>query len=104
MTLAVIVAVGIGFGVVGLAGLRAGQLVGAPLVGHTDFLEDVEPEPWYGPTHRETQENGPGWLLPALIGTCVLALVLGAYGLGRLFSDKGGDLSPGQTVGERTPG
>ncbi|MGE3287840.1 MAG: protein kinase, partial [Pseudonocardia sp.] len=41
MTLAVIVAAGIGFGVVSLTGVQAGQLVGAPLVGHTDFLEDV---------------------------------------------------------------
>lgn len=67
------------------------------------FLEDVEPEPWYGPTHRDEQEGGPGWLLPAFIGTCVLALVLGAYGLGRLFSDKGDNRADAQSVGEQTP-
>lgn len=71
--------------------------------GDSVFLEDVEPEPWYGPTHRDEQGTGPGWLLPALIGTCVLALVLGAYGLGRLFSDKSDDRSGTQSVGEATP-
>ncbi|HET7735971.1 MAG TPA: hypothetical protein VFK52_08365 [Nocardioidaceae bacterium] len=67
------------------------------------FLEDVEPEPWYGPTHRVEQEGSPGWLLPAVIGTCVLALVLGAYGLGRLFSDKSDNGTGAPIAGEQTP-
>jgi len=70
-----------------------------------DFLDDLEPEPWYGPTHREdVDDEGPRWLVPALVATCVLALVLGAYGLGRLFSDKSENRSGSLGAGEQTPG
>lgn len=69
----------------------------------TDFLGDVEPQPWYGPTHREGGAEWPGWLTPVLIATAVVALVMGAYGLGRLLSDAG-SAGPSQSVRTEEPG
>ncbi len=66
----------------------------APAEAHASLDEYLfgaaEPEPWTGPTHRDEEEpvRQPGWLMPALIGCVVLALVLGAYGVGKLFSDS----------------
>jgi hypothetical protein len=44
---------------------------------------------WTGPTHRDPEEptRQPKWLVPALLGAIVLALILSAYGVGKLFAD-----------------
>ena len=61
---------------------------------HIDSLDDLfagaEPTPWVAPTHRDPDRRieRPGWLIPAALAAMVVALILGAYGAGRLFSDQ----------------
>ena len=59
-----------------------------PMSSYDDLFADVEPAAWDGPTHREPVEHPeqPRWLVPALLGGLVLVLILGAYGVGRVFS------------------
>ncbi|HEX6517207.1 MAG TPA: hypothetical protein VF049_16695 [Nocardioidaceae bacterium] len=71
-----------------------------------DFFEEESTEPYHseqGPAHRlpvdeptvvaalpeeeaELREERPRWLVPALLGGIALLLIVGAYGVGRLFS------------------
>jgi hypothetical protein len=50
------------------------------------------------PSHRDDSQDHradrPGWFVPALLACLVLALVLGAYGIGRLFSATVGSSAP----------
>ncbi len=51
----------------------------------------ASPEPaWEGPTHREptVRASKPSWFVPALLGTLIMSLVLGAYVFGRAFSSS----------------
>lgn len=40
---------------------------------------------------EEAPRERPGWFVPALLGALVLALVIGAYGIGRVLSSSVGD-------------
>jgi hypothetical protein len=67
-----------------------------PMTSYDDLFADVEPTEWEGPTHREPLDHPekPGWFVPAVLGGLVLLLILGAYGLGRVFSSSVGSDSP----------
>lgn len=68
--------------------------------GH-EHVEQAEPEPMPVPVRHDDRESldpaalpawsrdrQPRWLVPALLGSVMLALVLGAYGAGKLFSHR----------------
>jgi hypothetical protein len=75
----------------------------APLAGgsHAAYDDDRRPlDPAYDDgadgyaaydAYDEGDRGRPGWWVPALLGGLVLLLVLGAYGIGRVFSSSVGD-------------
>lgn len=55
------------------------------------FAPDPPRRSYDGPTHRDDighRRDRPAWLVPALFGGLVVLLILGAYGLGLLFSSS----------------
>jgi hypothetical protein len=59
-----------------------------------------QPEPAHrGETHED--KDRPGWLVPLLLGALVIVLLVGAYGIGRVFSTSvdDADVSTGKPDG-----
>jgi hypothetical protein len=66
------------------------------------WLGSSRDEDYYAPTHaEEPRRPRPGWFVPVLLGGLVLALILGAYVIGRVLSGSVGDtdVSTGQPDG-----